>query len=109
MRADKHCFYDKPAGDDFHRFMRVIEDAKTQNLQVTLGYMFRNHDGFERMANWVRSGFLGSCFPNPARTCRLGCRNALRAVNSRTVKDCRTTAVGFYTTLAVTCLTRSFG
>ena len=60
--AGKHCFYDKPAGDDFHRFMRVIEDARAQNLQVTLGYMFRKHDGFERMANWVRSGFLGHVF-----------------------------------------------
>lgn len=62
VRAGKHCFYDKPAGDDFHRFMRVIEDAKAQNLQVTLGYMFRKHDGFERMANWIRSGFLGHIF-----------------------------------------------
>ena len=62
VRAGKHCFYDKPAGDDFHRFMRVIEDARAQDLQVTLGYMFRKHDGFERMANWVRSGFLGHVF-----------------------------------------------
>ncbi len=62
VRAGKHCFYDKPAGDDFHRFMRVIEDARRQNLQVTLGYMFRKHDGFERMANWIRSGFLGHVF-----------------------------------------------
>ena len=60
--AGKHCFYDKPAGDDFHHFMRIIEDAKAQDLQVTLGYMFRKHDGFERMANWVRSGFLGHVF-----------------------------------------------
>ena len=62
IRAGKHCFYDKPAGDNFHRFMRVIEDAKAQNLEVTLGYMFRKHDGFERMANWIRSGFLGHVF-----------------------------------------------
>ena len=62
VRAGKHCFYDKPAGDDFHRFMRVMEDAKLRNLQVTLGYMFRKHDGFERISNWVRSGFLGHVF-----------------------------------------------
>ena len=62
VRAGKHCFYDKPAGDDFHRFMRVLEDARSQNLQVTLGYMFRKHDGFERIANWARSGFFGSVF-----------------------------------------------
>lgn len=60
--AGKHCFYDKPAGDDYHRFMRVIESAGTQGLEVTLGYMFRKHDGFERIADWVRSGFLGDVF-----------------------------------------------
>ena len=31
-------------------------------MQLTLGYMFRKHDGFERMSNWVRSGFLGHVF-----------------------------------------------
>ncbi len=62
VRAGKHCFYDKPAGDDFHRFLRIIEDAEAQDLQVTLGYMFRKHDGFERMSNWIRSGFLGHVF-----------------------------------------------
>ncbi len=62
VRAGKHCFYDKPAGDDYHRFLRVIEDAAAQDLQVTLGYMFRKHDGFERISDWVRSGFLGRVF-----------------------------------------------
>ena len=62
VNAGKHCFYDKPAGDDFHRFLRVIESARAQRLQVTLGYMFRKHDGFERIADWTRSGFLGSIF-----------------------------------------------
>ena len=62
INAGKHCFYDKPAGDDFHRFLRVIESAREQNLQVTLGYMFRKHDGFERIADWAKSGFLGNVF-----------------------------------------------
>ena len=62
VNAGKHCFYDKPAGDDYHRFLRVIESARAQNLQVTLGYMFRKHDGFERIADWTRSGFLGPIF-----------------------------------------------
>ena len=62
VAAGKHCFYDKPAGDDFHRFLRVIENAHTQGLEVTLGYMFRKHDGFMRIADWARSGFLGHVF-----------------------------------------------
>ena len=62
VNAGKHCFYDKPAGDDYYRFLRVIESARAQNLQVTLGYMFRKHDGFERIANWTHSGLLGHVF-----------------------------------------------
>ena len=62
VNAGKHCFYDKPAGDDYYRFLRIIESARAQNLQVTLGYMFRKYDGFERIANWTHSGLLGHIF-----------------------------------------------
>ncbi len=60
--AGKHAFYDKPAGDDYHRFERIVEQARRQNTYVQMGYMFRKHDGFERIANWARSGFLGHVF-----------------------------------------------
>ncbi|MEX0762757.1 MAG: Gfo/Idh/MocA family oxidoreductase [Dehalococcoidia bacterium] len=62
VAAGKHVFYDKPAGDDFHRFDRIIEEARRRNLLVQLGYMFRYHDGFSRIADWARSGFLGDVF-----------------------------------------------
>jgi predicted dehydrogenase len=62
VAAGKHVFYDKPAGDDYHRFHRIIEEARRKKLLVQLGYMFRNHDGFERIANFARSGFLGHVF-----------------------------------------------
>ena len=60
--AGKHAFYDKPAGDDYQRFVQVVEEARRMNLRIQMGYMFRNHDGFERIANWARSGFLGHVF-----------------------------------------------
>ncbi len=62
IAAGKHAFYDKPAGDDYQRFERLVEEARHKNLRIQMGYMFRNHDGFERMANWVRSGLLGHVF-----------------------------------------------
>jgi len=62
VAAGKHVFYDKPAGDDYQRFERVVEKARAQGTMVQMGYMFRKHDGFERIANWVRSGFLGHVF-----------------------------------------------
>jgi len=62
VAAGKHVFYDKPAGDDFPRFQRVMEVAGEKGLLVQLGYMFRYHDGFSRIAEWARSGFLGDVF-----------------------------------------------
>ena len=62
VSAGKHVFYDKPAGDDFPRFRRVVEEGLRRGLLVQLGYMFRYHDGFSRMADWARSGFLGDVF-----------------------------------------------
>ncbi len=62
VAAGKHVFYDKPAGDDYPRFERIIEQARTQGTMAQMGYMFRKHDGFERIASWARSGFLGHVF-----------------------------------------------
>ncbi|MDP6666249.1 MAG: Gfo/Idh/MocA family oxidoreductase [Dehalococcoidia bacterium] len=62
VAAGKHAFYDKPAGDDYQRFERVVEQARRQGTFLQMGYMFRKHDGFERIANWARSGFLGDIF-----------------------------------------------
>ena len=60
--AGKHAFYDKPAGDDYPRFQRVVAKARERGLLIQLGYMFRYHDGFSRIAEWARSGFLGHVF-----------------------------------------------
>ena len=60
--AGKHVFYDKPAGEDYARFQRVVAKAREQNLLVQMGYMFRYHNGFSRIAEWTRSGFLGNVF-----------------------------------------------
>ena len=60
--AGKHAFYDKPAGDDYAHFQRVVAKARERGLLIQLGYMFRYHDGFSRIAEWARSGFLGHVF-----------------------------------------------
>ena len=60
--SGKHAFYDKPAGDDYARFQRVVVKAHERTLLVQMGYMFRYHDGFSRIAQWARSGFLGNIF-----------------------------------------------
>jgi predicted dehydrogenase len=60
--AGKHVFYDKPAGDNWPQWVRVVEKARKKGLLIQLGYMFRYHDGFSRIADWARSGFLGDVF-----------------------------------------------
>ena len=62
VAAGKHVLYDKPAGDDYPRFQRVVASARQRGLLVQMGYMFRYHDGFSRIAQWARSGFLGHVF-----------------------------------------------
>jgi predicted dehydrogenase len=62
VRAGKHVWYDKPAGDDWDRWQSVMAEAQARGLLVQVGYMFRYHDGFRQIAEWVRSGLLGEIF-----------------------------------------------
>lgn len=62
VRAGKHVWYDKPAGDDWAGWQAVVADARTRGLHVQVGYMFRYHDGFRRIADWIASGILGEVF-----------------------------------------------
>jgi predicted dehydrogenase len=62
VAAGKHVWYDKPAGDHWAQWQRVMASAAAQGLLVQMGYMFRYHDGFQRLGQWVRSGLLGAVF-----------------------------------------------
>lgn len=62
VAAGKHVWYDKPAGQDWPRWQAVMAEAQTRKLYVQMGYMFRYHNGFRRVANWAKSGLLGDIF-----------------------------------------------
>ena len=62
VAAGKHVLYDKPAGDDYPRFERIVKVARERRLYIQMGYMWRYHDGFSRIAEWARSGLLGHVF-----------------------------------------------
>ena len=62
VRAGKHVWYDKPAGTSWPQWQRVVALAAQRNLIIQMGYMFRYHDGFQRIAEWVRSGLLGHVY-----------------------------------------------
>jgi len=62
IQADKHLWLDKPAGDDWPRFQRLMHDAAERGLYVQMGYMFRYQPGFAGLAERVHAGQLGEVF-----------------------------------------------
>ena len=62
VQAGKHAWYDKPAGDNWEQWQGVVASAREQKLLIQMGYMFRYHDGYRKIADWVKSGFLGDVF-----------------------------------------------
>ena len=62
IRAGKHVWYDKPAGDDWTGWQRTVAEARARGLRIQVGYMFRYHEGFRQIAEWARSGLLGDVF-----------------------------------------------
>jgi predicted dehydrogenase len=62
VRAGKHVWYDKPAGDDWAQWQRVVALAGARGRLIQVGYMFRYHEGFRRITAWARSGVLGDVF-----------------------------------------------
>jgi predicted dehydrogenase len=62
VQARKHVWYDKPAGDDWGQWQRVLDLAAKNNLVVQMGYMWRYHEGFCKITEWVKLGMLGDIF-----------------------------------------------
>lgn len=62
VNAGKHVWYDKPAGDNYPHWQRVIEMARTHNIYIQMGFMFRYQVGFRQISEWAKSGLLGDLF-----------------------------------------------
>jgi predicted dehydrogenase len=62
VQAGKQVWYDKPAGDSWEQWRRVTALAQERGTLIQMGYMFRYHDGFRRIAAWAREGVLGEVF-----------------------------------------------
>ncbi len=62
IEAGKHLWYDKPAGEDLEAWKRLLSDARESGRVVQMGYMFRYHNGFRLIADWVHRGVLGRVF-----------------------------------------------
>lgn len=64
--AGKHLWFDKPAGDDWPAFQKLMQGAAERALHVQMGYMFRYSPGFARIASLARGGDLGEIFATRA-------------------------------------------
>ncbi len=62
VEAGKHVWYDKPAGEQWQQWQRVVGRAGEKGVLIQMGYMFRYHDGFQQIARWAHSGLLGGIF-----------------------------------------------
>ncbi len=62
IKAGKHVIYDKPAGDNWPQWQRIVKLAEEKKLVIQMGYMFRYHRGFQQIAQWAKSGLLGDIF-----------------------------------------------
>ncbi len=59
IEAGKHIWYDKPAGNNWQQWQRIVRTAEERSLHIQMGYMLRYHPSFKRIAKWARGGLLG--------------------------------------------------
>jgi predicted dehydrogenase len=60
--AGKHLWFDKPAGDDWPAFVRLLDEVSARGTYLQMGYMFRYSPGFQQISKWVSDGLLGDVF-----------------------------------------------
>jgi len=60
--AGMHIHLDKPGGESFSAFKKVLDEAGRRNLTVQLGYMYRNNPAMQFCFRAVREGWLGQVF-----------------------------------------------
>jgi predicted dehydrogenase len=60
--AGLHVHLDKPGGESFSAFKKVLDEAGRRKLAVQLGYMYRNNPAVQFCQRAVREGWLGQVF-----------------------------------------------
>ena len=52
-----HC--DKPCGEDFEAYRKVVETCRAKNIPMQIGYMYRTNPALRFVWEFVREGHLG--------------------------------------------------
>jgi predicted dehydrogenase len=62
VNAGKHIWYDKPAGDNWAHYQRVMKKVQEKGIHWQMGYMFRYQHAFVQVNEWAKNGLLGDIF-----------------------------------------------
>jgi predicted dehydrogenase len=62
IRAGKHIHLDKPCGESLPKLKQLLDEAKTRDLTVQVGYMYRNNPAVQFCIEAVRDGLIGNVF-----------------------------------------------
>ena len=62
INAGRHIHLDKPAGESFPQFKRIIGQASMKHLAVQMGYMYRYNPAIVMMRDFLKKGWLGEPF-----------------------------------------------
>ena len=62
VNAGKHIWYDKPAGDNWPHYQRVMKAVEEKGIHWQMGFMFRYQYAFVQVNEWAKSGLLGDIF-----------------------------------------------
>lgn len=62
IAAGKHVHLDKPAGESFPQFQRILSAAKEQTLLLQMGYMYRYNPAIVLLREFLSRGWLGDVF-----------------------------------------------
>ncbi len=60
--AGKHVHIDKPASGTLAEFRKLLDDAKSKNLTVQMGYMYRYNYAVQKCMELFRNGQLGEIY-----------------------------------------------
>lgn len=60
--AGKHLHLEKPPGNDWRAFQELMSAARSKNLRVQLGYLWRWHEGVMAALEAAQKGWLGEVF-----------------------------------------------
>jgi predicted dehydrogenase len=62
VNAGMHVHLDKPAGESFARYKRILESAQRRGLLVQMGYMYRYSPAVLMLREYLAKGWLGEVF-----------------------------------------------